>query len=126
MYSDKEIPQEFKDDKDDTYEMYDFSKTKKKPSERTNCVNWKNELQTEGTICVSRETILPSEGLSGIFIGQRKNMEKLSPNRVQLFVRNKYTVFTMGGTVVLRSVQKKKNPESYSSWYVFYNRVYQM
>ena len=26
-------------------------------------------------------------------------MEKLSPNRAQLFVRNKYTVFTMGGTV---------------------------
>ena len=33
-----------------------------------------------------------------------KNMEKLSPNRAQLFVRNKYTVFTMGGTVALRSV----------------------
>ena len=34
-------------------------------------------------------------------------MEKLSPNRAQLFVRNKYTVFTMGGTVTLRSVNKK-------------------
>ena len=31
-------------------------------------------------------------------------MEKLSPNRAQLFLRNKYTVFTMGGTVALRSV----------------------
>ena len=33
-------------------------------------------------------------------------MEKLSPNRAQLFVRNKYTVFTMGGTVALQSVNK--------------------
>ena len=33
-------------------------------------------------------------------------MEKLSSNRAQLFVRNKYTVFTMGGTVALRSVNK--------------------
>ena len=33
-------------------------------------------------------------------------MEKLSPNHVQLFLRNKYTVFTMGGTVALRSVYK--------------------
>ena len=41
-------------------------------------------------------------------------MEKLSPNLAQLFVRNKYTVFTMGGTVALRSVNKKF-PESYSS-----------
>ena len=35
-------------------------------------------------------------------------MEKLSPNRVQLFLRNKYTVFTMGGTVALQSVNNKK------------------
>ena len=41
-------------------------------------------------------------------------MEKLSPNRAQLFLSNKYTVFTMGGTVALRSV-KKKFQESYSS-----------
>ena len=41
-------------------------------------------------------------------------MEKLSPNCSQLFVRNKYTVFTMGGTVALRSVSKKIS-ESYSS-----------
>ena len=41
-------------------------------------------------------------------------MEKLSPNRAQLFLRNKYTVFTMGGTVALRSVNKIF-PESYSS-----------
>ena len=34
-------------------------------------------------------------------------MEKLSPNRAQLFVRNKYTGFTMGGTVALWSVNKK-------------------
>ena len=31
-------------------------------------------------------------------------MEKLSQNRAQLFLRNKYTVFTMGGPVALRSV----------------------
>ena len=41
-------------------------------------------------------------------------MEKLSPNRAQLFLLNKYTVFTIGGTVALRSVNKKI-PESYSS-----------
>ena len=41
-------------------------------------------------------------------------MEELNPNRAQLFVRNKYTVFTMGGTVALRSVNKIF-PESYSS-----------
>ena len=41
-------------------------------------------------------------------------MEKLSPNRVQHFLRNKYTVFTMGGSVALLSVNKKI-PESYSS-----------
>ena len=41
-------------------------------------------------------------------------MEKLSPIRAQLFLRNKYTVFTMGGTVALRSVNKK-NPENYNS-----------
>ena len=29
-------------------------------------------------------------------------MEKLSQNCAQLFLRNKYTVFTMGGTVALR------------------------
>ena len=33
-------------------------------------------------------------------------MEKLSPNRAQHFERNKYTVFTMGGTVALRFVNK--------------------
>ena len=33
-------------------------------------------------------------------------MEKLSPNRAQLFVRKKYTVFTMGGSVDLRSVNR--------------------
>ena len=47
-----------------------------------------------------------SSFLSGIFTGQSKNMEKLSPNRAQLFLRDKYTVFTMGGTVALRSVNK--------------------
>ena len=41
-------------------------------------------------------------------------MEKLSPNRAQLFVRNKYTVFIMGGTVAFRSVNNFI-PESYSS-----------
>ena len=38
-------------------------------------------------------------------------MEKLSPNREQLFVRNKYTVFTMYGTVALRSVNKNFSGE---------------
>ena len=42
-------------------------------------------------------------------------METLSPNHAQIFVRNKFTVFTMGGTVALRSVNKKKFPESYKS-----------
>ena len=42
-------------------------------------------------------------------------MEKLSPNRAQLFLRNKYTAFTMGDTVALRSVNNFFFPESYSS-----------
>ena len=34
-------------------------------------------------------------------------MGKLSPNHAQLFLRNKYsTVFTMGGTVALRTLPK--------------------
>ena len=37
----------------------------------------------------------------------------LSANSAQLFLRNKYTYFTMGGTVALRSVNKNF-PESYS------------
>ena len=41
-------------------------------------------------------------------------MEKLSPNRAQLFLRNKYTAFTIGGTVAIRSVNIFF-PESYSS-----------
>ena len=48
---------------------------------------------------------------SGIFTWQSKNIEKLSANRAQLFVRNKYTVLTMGGTVALRSVNKKFSGE---------------
>ena len=44
---------------------------------------------------------------SEVFTWQSKNMEKSSPNRVQLFLRNKYTVFTIGGTVALRSDSKK-------------------
>ena len=44
---------------------------------------------------------------SGVFTRQSKNMEKLSPNRAQLFLCDKYTDFTMGGTVALRSVKKK-------------------
>ena len=44
---------------------------------------------------------------SEVYTRQSKNMEKLSPNRAQLFLRNTYTVFTMGGTVALRSVKKK-------------------
>ena len=43
---------------------------------------------------------------SGIFTWQSKNMEKLNPNCVQLFQCNKYTVFTMGDTVGLWSVNK--------------------
>ena len=46
---------------------------------------------------------------------QSENIEKLSPNRAQLFMRNKYTGFTMAGTGALQSVNKKKCPESYSS-----------
>ena len=38
-----------------------------------------------------------------------KNMEKLSPNCAQLFLRNKYTVFTMGGTVHSPPVCQQKN-----------------
>ena len=37
------------------------------------------------------------------FIWQGRNMENISPNRAQLFVRNEYTVFTMRGTVALLS-----------------------
>ena len=37
--------------------------------------------------------------------------KQLSPNRAQLFVRNKNTVSTMGGTVALRSVNKKFSGE---------------
>ena len=33
----------------------------------------------------------------GIFTRQNINMEKLIPNRAQLFLRNKYAGFTMGG-----------------------------
>ena len=51
---------------------------------------------------------------SGIFTWQCKNMEKLSPNRAQLCLRNKYTVFTVGDTVALWSVNIFF-PESYSS-----------
>ena len=40
---------------------------------------------------------------SEVFTRRSKNIEKLSPNRAQLFVRNKCTVFTMGGTVPLDS-----------------------
>ena len=45
---------------------------------------------------------------SGISTCQSTNTENLSPNRAQLFLRNKYTVFTMGGTVALRSVSKRR------------------
>ena len=41
-------------------------------------------------------------------------MKKESSNRAQLFMRNKYTDFTMGGTAALRSVNKHF-PKSYSS-----------
>ena len=53
---------------------------------------------------------------SEVYTRQSKNMEKLSPNRAQLFLRNTYTytVFTLGGTVALRSV-KKIFEERYSS-----------
>ena len=61
---------------------------------------------------------------SGIFTRQSKNMEKLSPNRAQLFVRNKYTVFTMGGTVALRSVNKNFSGELQFCSYVYRYNVY--
>ena len=38
-------------------------------------------------------------------------MEKLGPNRAQLFLRNEYTVFSMGSTVALRSLDKKISGE---------------
>ena len=41
------------------------------------------------------------------FIWQIENMEKLSPNSAQLFLRNKYTVFTIGGNVALQYVNKQ-------------------
>ena len=41
-------------------------------------------------------------------------MEKLCPNRALFFLRNKYTAFTMGDTVALRSVNNFF-PESYRS-----------
>ena len=45
---------------------------------------------------------------SRMFTWQCKNMEKLSPNRAQVFLRNEYTVFIMVGPVALRSVKNKK------------------
>ena len=48
---------------------------------------------------------------SGIFTWQSENMEKLSPKYAELFLRNKYTVFTMGYTGALRSVKKKISGE---------------
>ena len=46
-------------------------------------------------------------------------MEKLRPNCVQLFLCNKFTVFTMGGTVALRSVNKIF-VESYSDFCILH------
>ena len=51
-------------------------------------------------------------------------MEKLSPNRGQLFVRNKYTVLTMGGTVALRSVNNNFSGELQFCSYVYRYNVY--
>ena len=48
---------------------------------------------------------------SEVFTRQSKNMEKLSPNHGQLFLRNKYTVLTMIGTVSLPSVNKNFSGE---------------
>ena len=45
-------------------------------------------------------------------------MEKLSPKCAQLLLRNKYTVFTMGGTVALWSVNKKFSGELQCCSYV--------
>ena len=53
-------------------------------------------------------------------------MEKLSPNREQLFVRNKYTVFTMGGTVALRSVNKRISGELRTVLQLVENMFYKM
>ena len=38
-----------------------------------------------------------------VFTRLSNNIEKLSLNRAQLFVRNTYTAFTMDGTVAFRS-----------------------
>ena len=43
-----------------------------------------------------------------------------SPNRAQLFLRNTYTVFTKGGTVALRSVNKNFSGElQFCSYFPF-------
>ena len=60
---------------------------------------------------------------SGIFTWQSKNMKKLSPNRAQLFVRIKYTVFTMGGLSGLSIVSiiqtyRPWTPRRMSGWIV--------
>ena len=40
-------------------------------------------------------------------------MKKFISNRAQLFVRNKYTVLTIGGTVAPRNNMQNLMPESY-------------
>ena len=57
--------------------------------------------------------------MSSIFfhLGFSSIWRNLSPNCAQLFLHNKYTVFTMGSTVALRSVNKK-----FSGELKFYNK----
>ena len=51
-------------------------------------------------------------------------MEKLSPNRAQLLLRNKYTVFTMDGTVALRSLNKKISGElQFCSYFILVLKI---
>ena len=46
---------------------------------------------------------MPSSFSSFLFTGQSKNMQKLNRIRAQVFVRKKNTIFSVVGTVVLRS-----------------------
>ena len=51
---------------------------------------------------------------SGIFTLQSKNMEKFSPNRAQLSLRNKYA-FLLSVALYLPGQSAKNFPEIYSS-----------
>ena len=73
----------------DKFELENFRPTVANKSELEVCLYFS---AIDKHACV---VFFPSE----IFTGKVKDLEKLSPNRAQLFLRNKYTDFTMGGTV---------------------------